>query len=215
MENPVYNQKGKETGKVKMPEAVFGLKWNADLVYQVVNAMRMNARPNVAHTKMRGEVRGTGKKPWQQKGTGRARHGSRRSPIWVGGGVAHGPRNDRNFSRKINKKVRAKALHTILSEKLRANEILLVDAITLEAPKTKFAKEIMTTLGGVKGYEKLSTKKANTAIIAVDKKTPEVMRSFQNMSNVSVEEARSLNPLSVLNHKYIVIVNPEASLKLI
>src|SRR4029078_6219347 len=97
----------------------FGLPWNADLVHQVISSLKTDARKPVAHTKTRGSVRGGGKKPWQQKGTGRARHGSIRSPLWVGGGVAHGPRNDKNFDRKVNKKMKAKALYTILSKKFK------------------------------------------------------------------------------------------------
>src|SRR5690242_1243633 len=97
METKIYNHKGVETGKIQLPEDVFGVKWNADLVHQVVVSMESSARTAVAHVKNRGEVSGGGKKPWQQKGTGRARHGSIRSPIWVGGGVTHGPRKDKNF----------------------------------------------------------------------------------------------------------------------
>ena len=104
LETEVYNQKGKAVGKLSLPDEIFGLKWNADLVHQVVVAMQANARIPVAHTKTRGEVSGTGKKPWRQKGTGRARHGSKRSPIWVGGGVAHGPRNEKDYKQKINKR---------------------------------------------------------------------------------------------------------------
>src|SRR3989338_10320201 len=104
MEGTIYNQKGKESGKISLPEAVFGLKWNADLVHQVVVSMESSARTPVAHAKNRGDVRGGGKKPWRQKGTGRARHVSIRSPIWVGGGVAHGPRSEKNYARKINRK---------------------------------------------------------------------------------------------------------------
>ena len=108
METKIYNQKGKPAGKIALPEAVFGVPWNADLVHQVVNSLRSKARTPVAHTKNRGEVRGGGKKPWQQKGIGKARHGSIRSPIWVGGGVTHGPRNDKNYDRKVNKKAKRK-----------------------------------------------------------------------------------------------------------
>lgn len=213
MEHKVYNQKGAEAGKVKLPEGVFGLPWNADLVHQVVVSMRSNERDPIAHTKTRGEVRGGGKKPWQQKGTGRARHGSTRSPIWVGGGVAHGPRNDRNYSRKINKKVKSKALYTILSRKLRDGEILFVDTFSFAAPKTAEARTILTAFAGIKGFEKLSTKPRNVALIALNKKTPSVAKSFQNFSNVEVSDLRSVNPLSVLNHKYIIIENPSESLK--
>ena len=118
MNAKVYNQSGKEAGEIKLPEAVFGLPWNVSaerLVHQVTVSMMGNQRIPIAHTKTRGEVSGSGIKPWRQKGTGRARHGSRRSPIWVGGGVSGGPRNDKNFSRKINKKMKTKALFTVLS----------------------------------------------------------------------------------------------------
>src|SRR3954468_2503145 len=129
MKSDIYNIQGKKAGTIELPESVFGVAWNDSLMHQVVTSMNSNSRTNVAHTKTRGEVRGGGKKPWKQKGTGRARHGSTRSPIWVGGGVAHGPRNDQNFSRKINKKVRAKALLTVLSRKYKDGEILFVDSL--------------------------------------------------------------------------------------
>ena len=126
MEANVYNKEGKEAGKVTLPESVFNVAWNGDLVHQVVVAMQANARIPWAHTKDRSEVSGTGKKPWKQKGTGNARHGSRRSPIWRTGGVAHGPRNEKSYKQKINKKMRAKALFSVLSKKVEEGEVLFV-----------------------------------------------------------------------------------------
>lgn len=213
METTVYNQAGKESGKISLPESVFGLPWNADLVHQVIAAFKSNARTPVAHTKTRGEVRGGGIKPWQQKGTGRARHGSIRSPLWRHGGVTHGPRNDRNFDRKINKKMNAKALYTILSRKYRDGEILFVDALSFERPKTKEAKGVLVSLSAVKGFKTLVSKKKNSAYIATDSKNIVVEKSFNNFPNLVVNEIRNLNALDVLNYKYLVIANPEASLK--
>lgn len=198
-----------------MPESVFGVPWNADLVHEVVRLMNSNSRNNIAHTKTRGEVRGGGKKPWRQKGTGRARHGSTRSPIWVGGGIAHGPRNDKNYERKINKKVRTKALLAILSKKFKEGEILFVDEVKITTPKTKDAKNILVSLSKIKGYERLATKKNNTAIVALDKKTSSIQKSFNNMGNISVEEFRNVNPVSLLNHTFLIITNPSESLKVL
>ena len=213
MEASVYNQKGKSTGKITLPEAVFGLSWNADLVHEVVRLMNSNSRSSIAHTKMRGEVRGGGKKPWKQKGTGRARHGSSRSPIWVGGGVTHGPRSDKNFDRKINKQVKTKALFTILSRKFKEGQILFVDSLDFSTPKSKDAKIVLSAFAEIEGYEKLGSKKKNAAIIALDTKSDAVAKSFRNFGNVSVEEFRNINPVSVLNATYLVVVNPESSLK--
>ena len=213
MEATIYNQKGTSAGKIKLPESIFGVPWNADLVHEVVRLMNSNSRTNVAHTKTRGDVSGGGKKPWKQKGTGRARHGSTRSPIWVGGGVAHGPRNDKNFSRKINKQVRIKALFTVLSRKFKDGQIIFVDSIDFKAPKSKDAQTVIDALAGNKGFEKLSTKKVNAAVIALDKKSDAVVKSFRNFGNVSVEEFRNINPVSILNATYLIVSNPEAAVK--
>lgn len=214
METAVYNQKGQEAGKITLSKDVFGLPWNADLVHQVVVSMTSSMRDTIANTKTRGEVSGGGKKPWQQKGTGRARHGSTRSPIWVGGGIAHGPRKEKIYDRKVNKKAKSKALHVILSQKFRDGEILFIDSLAFGAPKAKDAKVTLLALSKVKGFEKLATKPKNAAIIAIDKKYPEVVKSFRNFGNVDVEEFRTINPVSLLNHKYIVIANPEQALKI-
>lgn len=205
MEHPIYNQEGKKLGTVNLPESVFGLPWNADLVHQVVTSMLSSRRVGTAHTKDRSEVRGGGKKPWKQKGTGRARHGSTRSPIWRHGGVAHGPRNEKNYDRKINASAKKKALNTVLSAKLRDEEIVLVDGIKLKDVKTKLAKNVMDTL-----FDKASKKKNNAILLALSKKDATLEKSFRNFSNVSVIEARNMNPADILKYKYLAIVDPKS-----
>lgn len=213
MEAKVYNKKGEETGKISLPESVFGLKWNADLVDQVVKSMMSNARVAIADTKDRGEVRGGGKKPWRQKGTGRARHGSRRSPIWVGGGVAHGPTSEKNFKCKINKKMKVKALYTVLSAKLRDGEICFVDDLTFKTPKTKDAVSAIASLSKLKGFEKMAYKSGKRALIALPTTEEATVKSFRNLASVKVVNTIELNPVDVLTYKYLVISAPEESLK--
>ena len=195
-----------------LPPNIFGVRWNADLVKQVSDSLFSAKRKNVAHTKDRSDVRGGGKKPWQQKGTGRARHGSIRSPIWVGGGVTGGPRNDKNFDRKVSKKMRVKALYTILSQKLRDGEVLFVDSVALSEPKTRVAIKALESLSSIKGFEHLFSKKNNATVVALSDKNKETERAFDNLGNVFVMEARNLNPLSLLQYKYLVIENPQKAL---
>ncbi len=213
MKLPVYNTKGVEVKKIEVSDEIFGLKWNADLVHQAVTSILSNARTPIAHTKNRGEVRGGGKKPWQQKGTGQARHGSRRSPIWVGGGITFGPRNEKNYGRKVNKKMRAKALATVLSQKIRDNELILVESFSFAAPKTVDAKNILAALSKVDNASKLATKRKNAAIIGLSGRNVNAEKSFANFSNLLVEEVRNINPANVLNHKYLVIENAEEAMK--
>jgi large subunit ribosomal protein L4 len=215
MKATVYKTDGKESGKVDLPESVFGLSWNGDLVHQVIVSMETNARVPYAHTKDRSEKRGGGKKPWRQKGTGRARHGSRRSPLWIGGGVTFGPRNEKNFDRKVNKKMKAKALFTILSKKLKDDEIIFVDNLDMKAPKTKDAKAIIDSLSTVKGYETLKTKRKNKAIVAIDENDVMIKKSFSNFSNVLTNEFRNLSPVELLKYKYVIIENPEKNVGLL
>ncbi|MFZ2621170.1 MAG: 50S ribosomal protein L4 [Minisyncoccia bacterium] len=205
LEATVYNQEGKESGKIKIPENVFGLRWNADLVHQVVVSMESGARTNVAHTKNRGEVSGGGKKPWQQKGTGRARHGSTRSPIWRHGGVTHGPRNDKSYEKKINKKMKAKALYTILSAKYKKGEVMFVDDISLRVIKTKNALGVLSNLSKVKGFNDLLSKRKNSAYINLASKDITTEKSFRNFGNLEVDEIRNMNPLDLMKYKYVII----------
>jgi len=215
MEAIIYNTKGKETGKLALNENVWGLSWNADLVHQVVESMRSNARMSTAQAKDRSDVSGGGKKPWAQKGTGRARHGSSRSPIWRHGGVTHGPMNDKDYSKKINKKVRAKALYTVLSEKFRSGEVLFVDAIDMKTPKTSEAKAILASLSTVKGFEKMITKRKNAAYFATGVKSEAASKSFANFGSVEFDAVENMNPIDLLNHKYVVIVSPEKAISFI
>lgn len=215
MEAIVYNKNGKEAGKVTLDEKVFGVAWNADLVHQVASAMMSNRRSGTAHTKDRSEVSGTGKKPWKQKGTGRARHGSKRSPIWVGGGIAHGPRSDKDYSKKLTKKMKAKALVTILSRKLRDGQVLFVDSLSQDEIKTKIAGETLKSLSSVSGFGRLSGSPKKLAHIAFGEVKDAVRKSYNNIPYIDMDEVRNLNVLDILNHEYLIIENPELSLKVL
>ncbi len=211
METQVYNQKGTAIGKLELPKEIFGLPWNADLVHQVATAMTANARTPVAHTKFRGEVRGGGKKPWRQKGTGRARHGSTRSPIWVGGGITHGPRNEKIYAKKINKKMSTKALFVVLSEKARRGQILFLEEINLKNIKTKDAAQIINNLSKVKGFEKIVGGKKKNTYITLPAKSNIIKKSFGNLPTVTIDEVRNISPLGLLSYKYIVMSQPKES----
>lgn len=213
MEQTVYSKEGKEVSKVKLPETVFGLPWNADLVHQVVTSMQSDARVSIAHTKDRSEVRGGGRKPWRQKGTGRARHGSRRSPIWRGGGITFGPRSEKDYSKKVNKKMKTKALYTILSQKARDGEVILVDTFAFAEPKTAEAKKLIDAVAKGSGHDDLATKRKNAAFIATGRLDAEAKKSFDNFGNIKLDETRNLNPVDLMKYKYVLIENPDVSVK--
>jgi len=204
MELKVYSQKADEVGKIKLDDKIFGFPWNADLIHQVITSMQSNLRTSTTHTKDRSEVRGGGAKPWRQKGTGRARHGSIRSPIWKGGGVTHGPRNEKNYDKKINKKMKKKALFVTLSQKVRDGEILIIDDLKLGTPKTKEANNIILNLSKIEGFEKLGTKKKNRAEFLVIEKNKDLKQALKNLPGILLEESRNLNPLDVLTYKYLI-----------
>jgi large subunit ribosomal protein L4 len=213
LEAKVYSQDGKEVDTVKLPESIFALPWKADLVHQVVVSLMSNKRTNLAHTKDRSEVSGGGKKPWQQKGLGRARHGSTRSPIWVKGGVAHGPRKDKNYERKVNKKMKAKALFTIISKKFRDGEVFFLDNLSLKEPKATVALGVLKNLSKIKGGEMILAKKNNSTYLAVTKKDVNLDRGFRNFGNMKIDEFRNINPLDILKYRYLIITNPAESFK--
>lgn len=209
----IYDVKGKSVGTIALPPALFGLSWNADMVHQVVTSMQANARNPIAHTKDRSEVRGGGRKPWKQKGTGRARHGSSRSPIWVGGGMTHGPRNEKSYAKKINRSMRRKALFVTLSRKLRDGEVIFIDSLGITAPKAALAKAALAGLSKVKGFEALATKRNNAALVSTPTPDVPVRKSFGNFGNVEVIDVSNLNPVALLTSKYLVIVSPKETLE--
>jgi len=192
MKIPVYNQQGKESGEMTLLKDVFEVQMNHDLVHQVVVSQQANIRQGSAHTKNRGEVRGGGRKPWRQKGTGRARHGSIRSPIWVGGGVSGGPRNEKNYLKEIPKKMRRKALCMVLSEKVKNNLLVVLDELVMEKPKTKVIADL---------FKKIPAGKASRLILNSGKNT--IYFSARNIQKTGVVETRNLNVLDLLNYKYI------------
>src|SRR3989344_3036262 len=201
MEYPLYNQNADKVGSVSLPDNVFGLPMNADLLHQVVISQASNKRQNIAHTKERGDVRGGGKKPWKQKGTGRARHGSIRSPIWKGGGVTFGPRNERNFNKKINKKMARKALLVALSSKARDKELIILDGLNFENWKTK---EMATVVNKISN---LFPSKQGSLLLVTDKKMGDtVVRVTRNLPKVDVVEAKDLNALDVIARKNLLIL---------
>jgi large subunit ribosomal protein L4 len=213
MDTKIYNQKGVEAGTIKLPAKVFAAKWRADLVHQVVEGMRSNKRAGTADTKDRGEVRGGGRKPWKQKGTGRARHGSSRSPIWVGGGVTHGPLAEKNYKRKIGKKMRAQALFSVLSKKFKDGEILFVDSLEMSEMKTKNAQAVMQNLAKASKWKILTNAKKPKILVALSGRSEKTEKSFRNLAQLEIVFLKNLNPLDVLNYRYLLIEKPEESVK--
>lgn len=185
---PVYSQEGKKTGEMELSAARFGVKPNPALVHEAVVAQQANRRRAVGHTKTRGEVSGGGKKPWKQKGTGRARQGSIRSPQWVGGGITFGPRSNRNFSLKINRKARRKALFMALSDKVANDGLLVLEAFEPKAVKTKEMAGLLT---------RLPVKRS--ALYVAPASAPSLVRMSRNLKRLHVVTANSLSLEDVLH----------------
>ncbi len=198
-----YNQLGKVVSQTRLPAEIFGQKVNPDLVHQVALSQMANRRRAIAHTKGRGEVRGGGRKPWRQKGTGRARHGSIRSPLWRGGGVTFGPTKERVFKKKISKKMRRKALLQVLSSKAQNNFLILLDKIQLAEPKTKLMAKIIGNLPCKEG----------SRLIALPGMDKDIIRAARNLPKTEIIQAKDLNVLELLNFKYLVM--PKESIKVI
>lgn len=193
MKIQVFNNKGDKKEQYELPKEIFGLDTNTDLVHQVYRYQVLNTLYPVAHTKDRSEVRGGGKKPWKQKGTGRARHGSTRSPIWRTGGVTFGPTSLRNFAISINKKMKRKALFMALSSRVADDKLVLLDEFNISDMKTKKAISILGNL-------KLDSAKT---LLIFDRKDKNVEKSFANISNISLIASDSLNLVDILKNDKI------------
>ncbi len=190
---PVYNTDGKEIEKIKLDKEVFDGEVKISVLHQAVLMYQANQRKGLASTKTRGEVSGGGRKPWKQKGTGRARAGSIRSPIWRGGGVTFGPR-PRSYSYRLPKKIRKTALKYSLNDKVNNNKLIVVDEIKIDKPKTKLFASIL---------DKLKVKEKT--LFMLEKVDFNVIRSSRNIPGVSVKQASDSNVYDVLTNRELVI----------
>lgn len=204
----VYNQNAEVGGEIKLSDKVFNLDINNDLIHQALVAQMSNERQVLAHTKTKSEVRGGGKKPWRQKGTGRARAGSSRSPIWIGGGVTFGPRKDRNFSKKINKKMKQKALMMVLSDRVKNKNILVVDKLEMKEYKTRSLNDFLNKLhlNFNNNLENKENKKTRKSILFINnKKNKEFLFSGRNLPGVEIITLENINIVDLLKKKNLII----------
>jgi large subunit ribosomal protein L4 len=192
MKAEIFDTNAKVTGEIELSDRIFSAKWNPDLVNQALKAQLANSRQIIAHTKGRGEVRGGGRKPWRQKGTGRARHGSNRSPIWKGGGVTHGPSKDRIFAVKINKKMKQTAIFSVLSKKLSDGELKVIESLAIAEPKTRLASQAIKVF-------------SNNALVIYSPENKNISRATSNLPKTKGIDARSLNVYDLLCYKDVLL----------
>ncbi|HOU45813.1 MAG TPA: 50S ribosomal protein L4 [Candidatus Pacearchaeota archaeon] len=196
MKIEVYNQKGEKSGSIDLPKEIFEVEIKPELIHQIATSQYSNKRQNSAHTKDRGEVSGSNKKPHAQKGTGRARAGSKRSPLWIGGGITFGPRNERSYKKEIPKKMKRKALFMVLSGKLRDKELIVLEDLKFDKAKTKDFAGMMKLL---------PLEKRKTCIVATQDYDKNIIRAAGNIKGIEVIESRNLNVLDLLSSKYLLI----------
>lgn len=199
MSTPTYTATGtKATAPAKLDKSVFGVEvTNHQLLKDAYEAYLANGRVNLARAKTRGEVRGGGRKPWRQKGTGRARFGSSRVPIWRGGGITFGPTGEENYTKRINVKAKRQAIRQALSLAEKNNKIVVIESFNPKGYKTSEANKLLTKLGADR----------STLIIVADK-TPELTRATNNLPDVKVVNAKYLTVYDVLNASHIVLEKP-------
>lgn len=191
----VYNETGSQVGSLVLSDALFAVKPEQAIIHEAMVAQRANARRAIANTKTRGEVSGGGKKPWKQKGTGRARQGSIRSPQWVGGGITFGPTSERNFSVKINKKLKRKALFMALSDKVQNQKLMVLESMATTSAKTKYAASVIAKLPIDRNV-----------LLVVPGASAVLMRMVRNLQNVKLVSANSVNLIDVLTYRSVVFL---------
>ncbi len=196
----IYNQKAETIGKKQVNAKIFGLELQESLVHQAVVAQRANMRQVLTHTKGRAEVRGGGKKPWQQKGTGRARAGSNRSPLWKGGGVTFGPNKNRNYKKNINKKMKRNALFMLLSDRLKDEQLYAIDKLEIKEFKTKVVDNILQS------FERMQTKKEKRSFLIInDLSDDKIKYSTRNLKGVKIINLDNINILDLITFDKILI----------
>jgi len=200
MKTVVYNKAGEEVGQVVLPKGIFEVELRSDLAHQVAVCQSSNRRQVIAHAKGRGEVSGGGRKPWRQKGTGRARHGSIRSPLWRHGGATFGPTNERNFEKGISKKMQRKAMFMVLSQKAKNNFLIVLDELNFDKPKTKEIRNIFENL-----KSKIPTFTGKGTIVALAKEDKNAVLAIRNMTRTVPMQATDLNCLDLLSYKYLIL----------
>lgn len=189
---PVYNTQGSQVGEIALNDEVFGAKVNKALLHEAVTMQLASRRLGTSAVKNRAAVRGGGKKPWRQKGTGQARHGSRRSPIWRGGGIVFGP-TPRSYAYSLPKKARRQALKSALSAKVEAGELIVVEGLSVSEPKTKVMVEILNKLN------------AQKPLIVTAQADENVFKSARNIPGVAVMASEGLNVYDILAHNHLVL----------
>ena len=192
----VLNQTGTKVEEVELNKNVFGVEPNENVVYDAIQVYMSNCRQATAKTKKRDEVSGGGRKPWRQKGTGRARQGSTRSPQWRGGGVVFGPTGEQNYTIKQNRKEARLALKSVLSEKVKDENLILVNEIKYEKPQTKAAAALLKAL---------NTKNKTLFVVSEDSVNYEALLSMSNLQNVLVLFADEINVYDVVNSDSVVM----------
>lgn len=194
MKTKIYNLEGKESASLELDDSIFDVKIKPEIVHKVFTQMEANIREPWAHTKDKSDVRGGGRKPWKQKGTGRARHGSIRSPLWKGGGVTFGPLNTRNYKTKINKKVKRLALKMCLTSKAQSEDLMVLENFDFKEAKTKVFEKLLKALPKKRSY-----------LVASADKDENLLLMTNNLQKINTVRAQDLNVVDLLKFEALVL----------